>query len=116
MSVSTHVLDTARGRPAKGVPVTLSHRGTDRRWSVVGRGVTDADGRIRELSEVGLSQGGLAVGVYKLDFDTGAYFDMQGTAAFYPEVSVSFNVSDPAEHLHVPLLLSPFGYATYKGK
>jgi 5-hydroxyisourate hydrolase len=116
VSVSTHVLDTARGRPAKGVPVTLSHRGTDRRWSVVGRGVTDADGRIRELSEGGLSQGGLAVGVYKLDYDTGAYFDMQGTAAFYPEVSVMFNVADPAEHLHVPLLLSPFGYATYKGK
>ena len=63
MSVSTHVLDTARGRPAKGVPVTLSHSGTDRRWSVVGRGVTDFEGRIRELSEGGLSQGGLAVNV-----------------------------------------------------
>jgi 5-hydroxyisourate hydrolase len=116
MSVSTHVLDTARGRPAKGVPVTLSHRGTDRRWSVVGRAVTDATGRVRELSEVGLSQGGLAVGVYRLDFDTGAYFEAQGTSGFYPEVSVMFTVSDPSEHLHIPLLLSRFGYATYKGQ
>jgi 5-hydroxyisourate hydrolase len=116
VSVSTHVLDTANGRPAKGVPVTLSHSGTDRRWSVVGRGVTDVDGRIRELSEVGLSQGGLMVGTYRLDFDTGAYFETLGTTSFYPEVSVMFTVSDPAEHLHVPLLLSPFGYATYKGK
>jgi 5-hydroxyisourate hydrolase len=116
MSVSTHVLDTAQGRPAKGVPVTLSHSGTDRRWSVVGRGVTDSEGRVRELSEGGLSRGGLAVGTYRLDFDTASYFAAQGTAAFYPEVSVIFTVSDPAEHLHVPLLLSPFGYATYKGK
>ncbi|MDQ6879308.1 MAG: hydroxyisourate hydrolase [Candidatus Dormibacteraeota bacterium] len=115
MSVSTHVLDTTQGRPAKGVPVTLSHRGTDRRWTVVGRGVTDTDGRIRELSEGGLSQGGLTVGVYRLDFDTAAYFVAAGTSGFYPEVSVMFNVSDPAEHLHIPLLLSPFGYATYKG-
>lgn len=61
MSVSTHVLDTTRGRPAKGVPVTLSHRGTDRRWTVVGRGVTDADGRVRELAE-----GGVSFGEYRL--------------------------------------------------
>ncbi len=116
MSVSTHVLDTARGRPANGVMVTLCHSGTDRRWSVVGRGVTDVDGRIRELSEVGLSQGGLMVGTYRLDFDTGAYFEAQGIESFYPEVSVLFTVSDPSEHLHVPLLVSPFGYSTYKGK
>ncbi|HEY8841601.1 MAG TPA: hydroxyisourate hydrolase [Candidatus Dormibacteraeota bacterium] len=69
MSVSTHVLDTARGRPAKDVPVTLSHRGTDRRWTVVGRGVTGADGRIRELAE-----GGVAFGEYRLEFDTAHYF------------------------------------------
>lgn len=110
MSVSTHVLDTARGRPATGVPVTLSHRGTDRRWSVVGRAVTDADGRVRELSE-----GGLATGVYRLDFDTAHYFEKLGTSGFYPEVSVVFTVSNTAEHLHVPLLLSPFSYATYRG-
>jgi 5-hydroxyisourate hydrolase len=110
VSVSTHVLDTARGQPATGVPVTLSHRGTDRRWSIVGRGTTDANGRIRELSE-----GGLATGVYRLDFDTTHYFQKQGASEFYPEVSVVFTVSDSRGHLHIPLLLSPFGYATYKG-
>jgi 5-hydroxyisourate hydrolase len=111
MSVSTHVLDTARGRPAAGVPVRLSHRGSDGAWSVVGSAVTDTDGRVRELSE----SGGLAAGVYRLDFDTARYFQSQGTHGFYPEVSVVFTVPDYGEHLHVPLLLSPFGYATYKG-
>lgn len=111
MSVSTHVLDTSRGRPAKGVPVTLSHRGTDRRWTVVGRGVTDTEGRIRELAE-----GGIAFGEYRLDFDTAQYFQEQGTTEFYPEISVVFAVSDSREHFHIPLLLSPFGYTTYKGK
>jgi 5-hydroxyisourate hydrolase len=111
MSVSTHVLDTARGRPAAGVPVTLSHRGSDGSWSALGQGVTDADGRIGEISE-----GELTAGVYRLDFDTARYFVELGTSGFYPEVSVVFILQDPAEHLHVPLLLSPFGYATYKGK
>jgi 5-hydroxyisourate hydrolase len=110
MSVSTHVLDTTRGRPAKGVPVTLSHRGTDRRWSVVGRGTTGADGRIRELAE-----GGIAFGEYRLEFDTAHYFQEQGATEFYPEVAVVFTVSDSHEHYHIPLLLSPFGYSTYKG-
>jgi 5-hydroxyisourate hydrolase len=110
VSVSTHVLDTARGRPAKGVPVTLSHRGTDRRWTVVGRGTTDAEGRVRELAE-----GGLAGGEYRLEFDTAHYFQEHGDTEFYPEVSVVFAVSDSRGHLHIPLLLSPFGYSTYKG-
>jgi 5-hydroxyisourate hydrolase len=110
MSLSTHVLDTSRGRPATGVPVTLSHRGTDRRWSVVGRGTTDRDGRVRELSE-----GGLTAGIYRLDFDTAHYFQEQGATEFYPEVSVVFSVEDSRGHLHIPLLLSPFGYTTYKG-
>jgi 5-hydroxyisourate hydrolase len=108
--ISTHVLDTARGRPAKGVPVTLSHRGTDRRWSVVGRGTTDADGRIRELAE-----GGTTAGEYRLDFDTAHYFQEQGDTEFYPEVSVVISIADSRGHLHIPLLLSPFGYSTYKG-
>jgi 5-hydroxyisourate hydrolase len=110
VSVSTHVLDTTRGRPAKGVPVTLSHRGSDGGWSVLGRAVTDADGRVADLSN-----GDLTAGVYRLDFDTAHYFVEMGTSGFYPEVSVVFILQDPAEHLHVPLLLSPFGYATYKG-
>jgi 5-hydroxyisourate hydrolase len=111
VSVSTHVLDTALGRPATGVPVTLSHRGSAGAWSVVGRAVTDVDGRVRELSE----GGGLAAGVYRLDFDTAHYFEAQGTRGFYPEVSVVFTLPDFGANVHVPLLLSPFGYATYKG-
>jgi 5-hydroxyisourate hydrolase len=110
VSVSTHVLDTASGRPAVGIPVTLSHREEGGAWSVLGSGVTDADGRVRELS-----QGGLAAGVYRLVFDTGQYFEAHGTRAFYPEVSVVFTLPDYGTQLHVPLLLSPFGYATYKG-
>lgn len=110
MSVSTHVLDTARGRPASGVPVTLSLRGSDGSWSVLGRGVTDADGRIQALSE-----GALSAGVYRLEFDTANYFVQVGTSGFYPEVSIVFILQNPGEHLHVPLLLSPFGYATYRG-
>jgi 5-hydroxyisourate hydrolase len=110
MNISTHVLDTAHGRPAAGVAVTLSHRGAGGSWSVVGSGVTDADGRIRELAG-----GQLGTGAYRLEFATGAYFERSGTKAFYPEVAVVFEVSDAAGHFHVPLLLSPFGYTTYRG-
>ena len=110
MSVSTHVLDTARGRPAGGVPVTLSMRASDGSWSVLGRAMTDVDGRIKSLSE-----GALSAGVYRLEFDTAHYFVQVGTTGFYPEVSVVFILQNPGENLHVPLLLSPFGYATYRG-
>jgi 5-hydroxyisourate hydrolase len=101
--VTTHVLDTARGRPAPGVPVVLE-RAADPGWEVVGRGVTDADGRARELLD---SPPG--AGRYRLTFDTSAH------SAFYPEVSITFVVADGEEHYHVPLLLSPFGYSTYRG-
>jgi len=110
MSVSTHVLDTARGRPAANVPVTLSRRGSDGSWAVIGRGVTDADGRVKELAE-----GDMSAGVYRLDFDTAHYFVQLGTSGLYPEVSVVVILQNPGEHLHVPLLLSPFGYTTYRG-
>jgi 5-hydroxyisourate hydrolase len=110
MSISTHVLDTTRGRPATSLIVTLSHRGRDGEWSVVGHALTDSDGRVRELSK-----GDLAAGVYRLDFDTARYFEELGLSSFYPVVSVVFNLWDPGEHLHVPILLSPFGYTTYKG-
>jgi 5-hydroxyisourate hydrolase len=77
---------------------------------VIGRGVTDAQGRVRELAE-----GGIAFGEYRLDFDTAHYFQEQGTTEFFPEVAVVFAVADSREHFHIPLLLSPFGYTTYKG-
>lgn len=110
MSISTHVLDTARGRPAVGLAVSLSRRNPGEPWSVVGRAVTDADGRVKELSSVPLDGG-----EYRLVFATGAYFNASGLKAFYPEVAVVFVVADGETHLHVPLLLSPFGYSTYKG-
>ena len=110
MSVSTHVLDTALGRPAAGVPVTLSRRGETGAWTTVGNGITDGDGRVKELSEEPLEAGD-----YRLEFDTAPYFKVAGTSAFYPEVLVVFRVIDPDAHHHVPLLLSPFGYSTYRG-
>ncbi|MER5321462.1 hydroxyisourate hydrolase [Streptosporangium roseum] len=102
MSLSTHVLDAALGRPAAGVAVRLERAGT-----VLAEGVTDADGRI----------GGWApgAGAHRLVFDTGGYFAARAVDAFYPEVSIDFTVGDPDEHYHVPLLLSPFAYSTYRG-
>ncbi len=110
MSISTHVLDTARGRPAAGLAVTLSHRQPDSAWLVLGRAVTDADGRVQDLSG-----GHQKAGEYRLEFATGEYFKACGAKGFYPEVSVVFVATDGETHLHVPLLLSPFGYSTYKG-
>jgi 5-hydroxyisourate hydrolase len=101
MSLSTHVLDAARGRPARGVPVRLDRRDGDG-WHRVAGGRTDDDGRVRDLPPP-------EEGIYRLVFDTADYSD------FYPEVSVVFTVTDPAEHYHVPLLLSPYAYSTYRG-
>jgi 5-hydroxyisourate hydrolase len=105
--ISTHVLDTARGQPAEGVPVVLERDAGG--WAEVARGVTDGDGRVRELVP-----GELEDGRYRLTFDTAQYFRTVGDAAFYPEVSVVFIVAGGGHH-HVPLLLSPFGYTTYRG-
>lgn len=102
MSVSTHVLDTGRGRPAAGVAVLLQRRDDDG-WQPVADGVTDADGRLRDWAP------DTAAGTYRLVFDTAAH------SAFFPEVCVTFTVTDSEEHHHVPLLLSPFAYSTYRG-
>lgn len=107
MSLSTHVLDATRGTPAAGVAVRVESRagGT---WQPVAEGVTDAAGRVRDLGDPG-------AGVHRLTFGTGEYFAALGVAAFYPEVTVTFEVTDPAAHHHVPLLLSPFAFSTYRG-
>jgi 5-hydroxyisourate hydrolase len=110
--ITTHVLDTARGKPAAGVPVTVELRGRHDEWHRVGAGVTDADGRQRSLLVAGTT---FQRGVYRISFDTAAYFAASATSAFYPAVAVEFTVTDPAQHYHVPLLLSPFGYSTYRG-
>lgn len=109
--ITTHVLDTARGRPAAGVPVTLEVK-LDDGWRVVGRGATDADGRLRDLLPEDFQ---LTEGDYRLTFDAGAYLSASGAEGFYTEVVVSFVVRDAAAHYHVPLLLSPYGYSTYRG-
>ena len=110
MTISTHVLDTMRGAAAPGLAVTLSRREPDGDWKVVGEAVTDADGRVKQLSEEDLDGG-----EYRLEFATRPYFERSGLSAFYPEVTVVFNVEDAAGHVHVPLLLSAFGYTTYRG-
>ncbi len=111
-AITTHVLDTARGRAAAGVGVVLDRRGEDGRWNPVGRGHTDNDGRLRALYPAGEP---LQPGEYRLTFDTQKYFDAQDVEAFYPEVVVVFVAAEGEAHYHVPLLLSPFGFSTYRG-
>jgi 5-hydroxyisourate hydrolase len=107
--VTTHVLDTTHGRPAAGLAVTfLALR--DAAWVELARGATDADGRLKELSPPTLEPG-----IYRLVFETGAYWAALGIAAFHPRVTVEFDLRDPRRHHHVPLLVSPFGYTTYRG-
>jgi 5-hydroxyisourate hydrolase len=110
--ITTHVLDTSRGRPAAGVAVVLEQDHGGASWVERARGTTDADGRVAGLLPDGTA---LTGGVYRLRFGTAAYFASQGVRGFYPEVQVMFQVDDPAAHYHVPLLLSPYSYATYRG-
>lgn len=111
MGISTHILDTTRGRPAAGVPVTLEQLG-DGAWGHVGKGTTDADGRIKSLLPDGFE---LKAGTFRISFDVAWYFEKQGVQSFYPGVVITFVVRNPVEHHHVPLLLNPFGYSTYRG-
>ena len=111
-AITTHVLDTAQGRPAAGISVVLERRADDGRWDHVGRGHTDNDGRLRSLYPANEA---LRPGVYRLTFDTQKYFDTDDVATFYPEVVVVFETAAGETHYHVPLLLSPFGYSTYRG-
>ncbi len=104
-TLSTHVLDTTTGRPATGIAVRLA----DPSGTVLDEAVTDADGRVRPLG------GDLAPGDYRVTFATGDYFAAAGSAAFHPRVTVEFSVTDTDQHYHVPLLLSPYGYTTYRG-
>jgi len=112
MTITTHVLDTARGEPAAGIPIVLEFKAPGG-WERRGAGRTDADGRLRTLIAGGSPP--LAAGVYRITFDTGAYFAARGVEGFYPEVSILFDVRDASAHYHVPLLVSPYGYSTYRG-
>jgi 5-hydroxyisourate hydrolase len=110
MTISTHVLDASLGTPAAGIAVTLSRR--EAAWLNVESGVTDADGRHRFIADI-------PSGTYCLTFATGPYFAARAIPAFYPEVVVTFTIPEPEDgdtgHFHVPLLLSPFAYSTYRG-
>ena len=110
--LSTHVLDTSVGRPAAGVPVVLEVKDAQGDWKELARATTDADGRIAQLLPLGTP---LVAADYRLTFGTAAYFKSRNVEGFYPHVTVVFRVADARQHFHVPLLLSPFGYSTYRG-
>jgi 5-hydroxyisourate hydrolase len=109
--ITTHVLDTSLGRPAVGVSVVLE-RSEGSGWVALGHGDTDADGRLRTLMPADAK---LTAGRYRLVFDTRKYFESRNVRSFYPTVLVLFDVTSGDDHLHVPLLLSPYGYTTYRG-
>jgi 5-hydroxyisourate hydrolase len=108
--ITTHVLDTSLGRPGRAIAVELE-RVEQGVWHLVGAGVTDNDGRLRTLTP----EGPVVPGTYRIRFQTAAYFEAQGTAGFFPVVEIQFTVADGTQHYHVPLLLSPYGYSTYRG-
>ena len=108
MSISTHVLDTMRGTPAAGLAVALHRREPDGDWKEVAQAETDADGRVRQLTDDELEPA-----EYRLEFDTRPYFERSGLNPFFPSVSIVFSYE--GGHLHVPLLLTAYGYTTYKG-
>ena len=111
-TISTHILDTSRGQPALGVSVSLEVLNAGEGWSPLSEAVTDDDGRVKAFV---LGEPQLSAGTYRLVFSVGQYFTSLNQKSFYPEVTVSFLIEGGAEHYHVPLLISPFGYSTYRG-
>jgi 5-hydroxyisourate hydrolase len=109
--ITTHVLDISIGRPATGVPIILEIEKAGAAWKELGRGTTDSNGRLGDLAP----RGSLKEGAYRLTFDTRTYFASRKVETLYPQVSVVFEVRHANEHHHIPLLLSPFGYSTYRG-
>ena len=111
-AITTHVLDTVAGQPAANVAIVLERRTGREEWKPIGRGETNADGRLRTLLPDNVA---LEPGHYRLVFDTGKYFAAQSVSTLYPAVVIVFEALAGERHYHVPLLLSPFGYATYRG-
>lgn len=110
-SITTHVLDTALGRPAEGIAITLSRLDSEGVAERLSEATTNSDGRVDPMTP----PGGLAPAAYRLTFQTAPYFTAAGRESFYPSVEITFHVADASQHYHVPLLLSPFGYSTYRG-
>jgi 5-hydroxyisourate hydrolase len=111
MGISTHILDTALGRPGSGVPVTLAYM-TNGAWSPLNEAVTDADGRCKDLLP---STRALLPGMYRLRFETTSYYKRNQLEGLYPYVEIVFTVSAVQQHYHIPLLLAANGYTTYRG-
>ena len=111
-TISTHILDTSRGRPAAGIEISLERLNAGEGWSALSQAVTDGDGRVKEFI---LTEPDLGPGTYRLVFSVEEYFQELRQPSFYPEVVVTFLIEAGAEHYHVPLLISPFGYSTYRG-
>lgn len=109
--ITTHVLDTSKGKPAQGVHIVLEKLNADGTLTELGKGETNIDGRLPDLLT---SEAKLAPGLYRLVFDTASYFKAQSVKAFYPSISITFETTDQS-HYHVPLLLNPYGYSTYRG-
>lgn len=108
--ISTHVLDLARGVGGRDVPVALSRRSSEGQWSEVAKSRTDENGRVKSF----IDRNKLPAGLYKLQFDLSGYPDTQAKR-FFPEVDLVFRVDDADAHYHVPIVVSPFGYSTYRG-
>ena len=111
-TISTHILDTARGKPANGVAVYLESQKTDETWEQLTHAWTDEEGRVKPFF---LLEEPLKGGTYRLVFDTESYFSGLDSNCFYPQVCVVFNIGDDPQHYHIPLLISPYGYSTYRG-
>lgn len=109
--ITTHILDTAKGVPAQGIHLVLEAFSSENTWIQLAEGITNADGRVSDLLKTDVL---LSPGIYRMTFETSAYFTQQGLKSFYPYVQITFEVSDP-RHYHIPLLLSPYGFTTYRG-
>ena len=110
-SITTHILDTAIGKPAANVRLKLAQKSADGYWHTLAEGITNADGRVADLLSKDTV---LPIGIYKMTFYTEGYFVAQNRPCFYPVVDIQFYIQDNT-HYHIPLLLSPFGYSTYRG-
>jgi 5-hydroxyisourate hydrolase len=111
--ITTQVLDTANGKPAAGIAAVLERKTHTAGWQAIAEGTTDLDGRINDLLS---TKEAFLPGHYRFIFETGAYYLLQGTESFFPQVTVSFAVKDPMQHYHVPVLVSPFSYTAFRGR
>jgi 5-hydroxyisourate hydrolase len=110
--ITTHILDTSLGKPAEDVAIQLHQQQANGEWLLLGEGKTNSDGRIADLLD---NDTILAAGTYRMHFATAGYFEKQNLSVFYPWAEVVFNITGDGQHYHIPLLLNPFGYSTYRG-